>query len=68
MAAGSDAYQDARPEKEGAKPHGKLGMRDLFTFAVYRWMTIPIVQVLLFAFGSWAWPMYWNGETPPANV
>jgi len=61
------AYQDARPEKEGAKPRVKLGVKDLFTFAVYLFMAIPMPQLLHFFFGTWAWPMYWNGHAPPAS-
>ena len=36
----------------------KLGLKDLFFFAVYLFMAIPMPQLLHFSFGSWAWPMY----------
>ena len=52
------AYQDAPPPREGAKPKVQTGAKDLFTFAVYLMMALPIPHMLHYAFGSWAWPSY----------
>lgn len=63
------AYQDSRPARPGAPPRVQLGLKDLFVFAVYMVMALPIPQLLHLAFGSWAWPIYWGDpdQTPPKD-
>jgi hypothetical protein len=59
------AYQDSRPAKEGEGPKVKLGLKDLFLFAVYLMLALPFAQFFYFVFGGssgLAWPQYW-GET-----
>lgn len=55
------AYQDSRPEREGAKPKVNLGLKDLFVFLVYLAMACPIPQILHVFFRSLSWPKDWGG-------
>nr|AYF56485.1 nonribosomal peptide synthetase 8131 [Ostreopsis cf. ovata] len=62
------AYQDARPDVPGGRPRVKLGLKDLFIFAVYMLMAMPFPQILHFIFRGWAWPHTWGGRGAPQNV
>uniref|UniRef100_A0A7S4VJA2 AMP-dependent synthetase/ligase domain-containing protein n=1 Tax=Alexandrium monilatum TaxID=311494 RepID=A0A7S4VJA2_9DINO len=62
------AYQDSRPERPGGPPRVKLGLRDLFVFAVYLCMAMPFPQLLHLVFRSWAWPHAWGGAPAPESA
>merc|ERR1711981_1004475 len=60
------AYQDSRPVRQGDKPRVNLRMTDVFIFAVYMAMALPLPQICHYIFGSWAWPrpssFLWNKD------
>jgi hypothetical protein len=54
------SYQDSRPDKEGGSPKVKLGMKDLYLFAVYLALALPFAQIFKFITFGFAWPSYWG--------
>jgi len=54
------AYQDSRPAVENGPPKVKLGGKDLFLFAVYMMLALPMPQIFNFLTVNLAWPIYWG--------
>jgi amino acid adenylation domain-containing protein len=62
------AYQDSRPAKAGGPPKVNLGKKDLFVFAVYMALALPVAQIFHYIFGPLAWPKTWGSpEDNPGN-
>mmetsp|Transcript_41865 Transcript_41865/g.76059 ORF Transcript_41865/g.76059 Transcript_41865/m.76059 type:complete len:1174 (-) Transcript_41865:155-3676(-) len=62
------AYQDSRPDRPGGPPRVKLGLRDLFVFAVYLMMAMPFPQFLYYLSGGLVWPKTWGAYDPPTGA
>jgi len=50
------AYQDSRPQGSEARKRARLGWPDLFVFAVYLFMAMPLPQIFRGITGGWAYP------------
>lgn len=50
------AYQDSRPQGGEARKRARLGWPDLFVFAVYLFMAMPLPQIFRGITGGWAYP------------
>ncbi|CAE7916327.1 pcbAB, partial [Symbiodinium necroappetens] len=50
------AYQDSRPQSSEARKRARLGWSDLFVFAVYLFMAMPLPQIFRGITGGWAYP------------
>ena len=50
------AYQDSRPQGSEARKRARLGWPDLFVFAVYLFMAMPLPQIFDALTGGFAYP------------
>ena len=50
------AYQDSRPQGSEARKRARLGWPDLFVFAVYLFMAMPLPQIFDAPTGGFAYP------------